>query len=78
MLTLALVREVGIPEQLVVVDHLNELSAADSKISSRVTEMAARMGTLRNEVRQKAAAVPAPDDATVAQLWEKARKDAAP
>jgi beta-N-acetylhexosaminidase len=59
-----------------IVDHLNELSAADSKISSRVTEMAARMGTLRNEVRQKAAAVPAPDDATVAQLWEKARKEA--
>lgn len=60
-----------------IVEHLNQLSAADSTMSSRVTEMAARMGTLRNEVCQKAAAVPAPDDTTVAQLWEHARKEAA-
>lgn len=61
-----------------IVEHLNELAATDSTISSRITEMAARMGTLRNEVFQKAAAVPGPDNATVAQLWEKARKEAAP
>ena len=59
-----------------IVEHLNELAATDSTISSRVTEMAARMGTFRNEVCQKAAAVPAPDDATVAQLWEQARREA--
>ncbi len=59
-----------------IVEHLKELAATDSTISSRVTEMAARMGTLRNEVCQKAAAVPAPDDATVAQLWEQARRKA--
>jgi hypothetical protein len=40
--------------------------------------MAARMGTLRTEVITKAAAVPAPDEATVAQLWERARSEAAP
>jgi len=61
-----------------IVGHLNDLLSTDSRISSRIAEMAARMGTLRNEVRQKAAAVPAPDDATVAQLWNHARKEAAP
>ena len=59
-----------------IVDHLNDLLATDSRISSRIADMAARMGTLRNEVCQKAAAVPAPDDATVAQLWDHARKEA--
>ena len=61
-----------------IVLHLTDLGASDSKISTRVTEMAARMGTLRNEVCQRSAAVPAPDDTTVAQLWERARKEAAP
>lgn len=59
-----------------IADHLTELSATDSTISSRVTEMAARMGTLRNEVFKKAAAVPRPDGTTVAQLWERARREA--
>jgi beta-N-acetylhexosaminidase len=61
-----------------IVRHLNELGATDSKVSTRVTEMAARMGTLRTEVCQRFAAVPAPDETTVAQLWERARKEAAP
>ena len=39
--------------------------------------MTARMGTLCRDLRQKAAAVPSPDDGTVAQLWEQARKEAA-
>jgi hypothetical protein len=39
--------------------------------------MAARMGTLARDVQQRAAAVPAPDDETVAQLWEQARREAA-
>ncbi len=59
-----------------IIGHLNDLLATDSRISSRIAEMAARMGTLRNEVCQKAAAVPAPDDATVTQLWEHARREA--
>jgi beta-N-acetylhexosaminidase len=60
-----------------IMDHLNELATVDSKISTRIAEMAARMGTLRTELHSKAAAVPAPDDTTVAQLWEHARKEAA-
>jgi len=60
-----------------IVGHLRDLLSTDSRISTRIAEMAARMGTLRNEVCQKSAAVPAPDDATVAQLWEHARKEAA-
>jgi hypothetical protein len=34
------------------------------------------MGTLRRDLQQRAAAVPAPDPATVEQLWERARKAA--
>ncbi len=58
-------------------DHLTELSASDSTLSTRVTEMSARMGTLRRDLCQRAAAVPAPDDATVEQLWQQARREAA-
>ena len=46
-------------------------------LGTRLTEMSARMGTLRRDLCQRAAAVPAPDDATVEQLWEKARREAA-
>ena len=57
--------------------HLTELSATDSSLGSRLLEMAARMGTLRRDLCQRGAAVPAPDDTTVAQLWEHARREAA-
>lgn len=57
-------------------DHLTELAASDSTLSTRLTEMSARMGTLRRDLCQRAAAVPAPDDATVEQLWEQARREA--
>ncbi len=60
-----------------IMKHLTDLGGTDSSIATRMHEMAARMGTLRSEVRQRAAAVPAPDDETVAQLWEQARKEAA-
>jgi hypothetical protein len=59
-----------------IVEHLTELAATDSNFSSRVTETSARMGTLRTKVSQTSAAVPAPDDTTVAQLWEQARREA--
>lgn len=60
-----------------IAEHLTALADTDPAVSTRLEEMAARMGTLRTEVCQKAAAVPAPDDTTVAQLWERARKEAA-
>lgn len=61
-----------------IADHLNELVASDSSLSSRILEMAACMGTLRRDLLQTAAAVPAPDDTTVAQLWDRARAEAEP
>jgi beta-N-acetylhexosaminidase len=57
--------------------HLTERSAFDSALGTRLTEMAARMGTLRRDLCQRRAAVPAPDDTTIAQLWEHARREAA-
>ena len=59
-----------------IMKHLTDLGGVDSSITARIKEMSARMGTIRSEVRQRAAAVPAPDDETVAQLWEQARKEA--
>ena len=56
--------------------HLADRMTADSSLSGRMLEMAACMGTLRRELRSGAAAVPAPDDATVEQLWERARSEA--
>jgi beta-N-acetylhexosaminidase len=56
--------------------HLTERMATDSSLSTRMLEMAACMGTLRHDLLQSAAAVPAPDETTVAQLWERARAEA--
>jgi len=60
-----------------IADHLNEASDADPSIAARLVAMTARMGTLARDLQQRAAAVPAPDDETVAQLWQQARKEAA-
>jgi beta-N-acetylhexosaminidase len=59
-----------------IADHLHEVSDADATIAAKLAEMNARMGTLARDLQQRAAAVPAPDDETVAQLWEQARREA--
>ncbi len=56
--------------------HLTERMATDSSLSTRLFEMAACMSTLRRDLCRGAAAIPAPDDTTVAQLWERARAEA--
>jgi beta-N-acetylhexosaminidase len=60
-----------------IATHLRETAEIDPVVATRLTEMAARMGTLARDLHQRAAAVPAPDDETVAQLWQQARKEAA-
>jgi len=60
-----------------ILARLDELASTDSTLGARLTEMSARMGTLRRDLLQKAAAVPTPDDETVAQLWQQARREAA-
>lgn len=60
-----------------IATHLAERMATDSSLSTRLLEMAACMGTLRRELCRNAAAIPAPDDTTVEQLWERARAEAA-
>ncbi len=56
-----------------IAGRLRQAAADDSALAARLGEMAARLGTLRRDLLQRAAAIPAPDDATVAQLWEEAR-----
>jgi beta-N-acetylhexosaminidase len=56
--------------------HLNDRMATDSSLGTRLLEMAACMGTLRRDLLQHAAAIPAPDDRTVEQLWQRARCEA--
>ena len=58
-----------------IAGHIGERMDADSSGSSRMLEMAARMGTLRRDLCRNAAAVPAPDDTTVEQLWDRARAE---
>jgi beta-N-acetylhexosaminidase len=60
-----------------VADHLREASEGDPALVTRLADMTVRMGTLARDLHQRAAAVPAPDDETVAQLWEQARREAA-
>ena len=59
-----------------IASHLRESAEADPTVATRLAEMNARMGTLARDLQQRAAAVPAPDDETVGQLWEQARKEA--
>jgi beta-N-acetylhexosaminidase len=54
--------------------HLKEMCGTDPSVAARVTAMNARMGTLSRDLHQRAAAVPAPDDASIAQLWAVARR----
>ncbi len=58
-----------------IVDHLEEEQELDPALRSRVEEDSSRLGTLRRDVLRAAASVPAPDDATVVQLWELARRE---
>jgi beta-glucosidase-like glycosyl hydrolase len=59
-----------------IVEAIERATADESNFAARVSDMSARLGTLRRDLCQGAAAVPAPDDETVAQLWERARKAA--
>lgn len=61
-----------------IIHHIYETIAADPAFGSRVEELTARLGTLRRDLCQNSAAIPAPDDDTVAQLWEEARRLARP
>jgi beta-N-acetylhexosaminidase len=59
-----------------IADRLDEECESDPTFATRLEDMTARMGTLTRDLHQRAAAVPAPDDETVAQLWEQARREA--
>lgn len=58
-----------------IATHLTERMATDSSLGTRLFEMAACMSTLRRDLCRGTAAIPAPDDTTVEQLWERARSE---
>lgn len=57
-----------------IADRLRHEAEEDPTFAGILDEGRSRLGTLARDLCRQAAAVPAPDDATVAQLWEKARK----
>ena len=61
-----------------IANHVRESAASDPSVATRLEDMNVRLGTLARDLRQHAAAIPAPDDETVAQLWEVARREAQP
>lgn len=61
-----------------IADRLYEEAERDSGLRSRLQDDAARLGTLRRDLCRVSASVPAPDDTTVAQLWEQARRESEP
>jgi len=60
-----------------VAARLRAATGADPHLRHRMEEATTRLGTLRRDLCRTTAAVPAPDDETVAQLWEQARREAA-
>ncbi|MCG6963213.1 MAG: hypothetical protein LJE95_08110 [Acidobacteria bacterium] len=61
-----------------VADVIRREAEDDASLRQRVEHAASRLGTLRRDLYRTAAAVPAPDEETVAQLWEQARREATP
>lgn len=59
-----------------ITGRIAEATEQDETLQSRVSQLAARLGTLRRDLCRTSASVPAPDDATVAQLWERAWREA--
>jgi beta-N-acetylhexosaminidase len=59
-----------------IVRHIEQVGSSDASFESRVDELGARLSTLGRDLCSNAAAIPAPDGETVAQLWEKAREAA--
>jgi beta-N-acetylhexosaminidase len=59
-----------------VSDHLRSEAEHDSLLRGRLDDNAVRLGTLSRDLNRRFAAVPAPDDDAVAQLWEQARRAA--
>jgi beta-N-acetylhexosaminidase len=59
-----------------IAEHLREHARLDSKLAARIEEGRSRLGTLARDLQHNAAAVPAPDFESVAQLWERARREA--
>lgn len=61
-----------------IADLIRRRANEDATMCQRVEHAASRMGTMRRDLYRTAAAVPAPDEETVAQLWEQARREATP
>ncbi len=59
-----------------VADHLRERAGSDPGFRTRLDEATARLLTRARDLRLAFTAEPAPDDETVAQLWERARREA--
>jgi beta-N-acetylhexosaminidase len=59
-----------------VAERLRREADEDSTFASSLEEGRARLGTLARDLCQKAGSIPAPDDATVDQLWQRARREA--
>jgi beta-N-acetylhexosaminidase len=59
-------------------DTLDHAVTSDPGFATRVRATTARLGTLRRDLCRTTASVPAPDAATVEQLWERARREAEP
>jgi beta-N-acetylhexosaminidase len=61
-----------------IVNLMDATATTEPSLKSSIRAASARLGTLRREVRNVSSAIPAPDDETVAQLWELARRSVSP
>ena len=59
-----------------IASRLREAVESEPSLRIRVNEAASRLGTLRRELCRTGGSVPAPDDATIGQLWQQARHEA--
>jgi beta-N-acetylhexosaminidase len=61
-----------------IAERIEHAATDDHALSSTIGQLSARLGTLRRDLYHRSGSIPAPDEATVAQLWERARREAEP
>ncbi len=59
-------------------ERIEQEISSESVIGTRIPELSVRLATLRRDLCRYGASVPAPNDQTVEQLWETARREAQP
>jgi beta-N-acetylhexosaminidase len=61
-----------------IADRIRQEAEQDPSFATHLGQLTARLGTLSRDLCRKSGSIPAPEETTVRQLWERARREAEP